>query len=121
MLSQPALSGRIAKWLLLLGEFDITIQSPRAIKSQALADLLAQFPTTHDNIIFDAIPGEFHEDSLMADIDGEWSVQFDGSAGSKGWGAGVVLTSPEGHEIPLAFKLDFPCTNNEAEYEALLL
>ena len=57
----------------------------------------------------------------MADIEGEWSVQFDGSAGSKGWGAGVVLTSPESHEIPLAFKLDFPCTNNEAEYEALLL
>ena len=32
-----------------------------------------------------------------------------------------MLTSPEGHEIPLAFKLDFPYTNNEAEYEALLL
>ena len=32
-----------------------------------------------------------------------------------------MLTSPEGHEIPLAFKLDFPCTNNEAEYKALLL
>ena len=34
---------------------------------------------------------------------------------------GVMLTSPNGHEIPLAFKLDFICTNDEAEYEALLL
>ena len=40
---------------------------------------------------------------------------------SKGWEARVVLTSLKGHEIPLAFKLDLPCTNNEVEYEALLL
>ena len=32
-----------------------------------------------------------------------------------------MLTSPQGQEIPLAFKLDFHCTNNEAEYEALII
>ncbi|OMP00330.1 reverse transcriptase [Corchorus capsularis] len=43
-----------------------------------------------------------------------------------GSGAGIVLVPPEArceHEeaLSLAFKLDFPCTNNQAEYEALVL
>ena len=58
---------------------------------------------------------------MVVETDGEWHVQFDGSASVTGRGAGVVLTSPQGQEIPLAFKLDFHCTNNEAEYEALLI
>lgn len=45
LLTRPALSGRIAKWLLLTSEFDITAVQPKAIKSQALADLLAHFPS----------------------------------------------------------------------------
>ena len=39
LLSRLALSGRIAKWLLLLSEFDITVMPPKAVKSQALANL----------------------------------------------------------------------------------
>ena len=31
-----------------------------------------------------------------------------------------MLTSPQGQEILLAFKLDFHYTNNEAKYEALI-
>ena len=69
----------------------------------------------------DAMPVEFHEDSLMVEEKEEWLLQFDGSVGNQGWGAGIVLTSPEGRKIPLAFKLGFHCTNNEVEYEALLL
>ena len=43
LLSTPALAGKVARWLLALGEFEITCVAPKAIKSQALADLLAQF------------------------------------------------------------------------------
>ena len=71
LVSRPALSGRIAKWLLLLGEFDITVQTPKAIKSQALADLLAHFPNEGEKVITDAMPVEFHEDSLMVEEKGE--------------------------------------------------
>jgi ribonuclease HI len=35
-------------------------------------------------------------------------------------GVGVVLISPEDEEVPVAIKLTFPTTNNEAEYEAVL-
>ena len=36
-------------------------------------------------------------------------------------GAGVVLLSPEGDTIECMIRLDFPTTNNEAEYEALVV
>ncbi|KAH9316947.1 hypothetical protein KI387_018716, partial [Taxus chinensis] len=50
----------------------------------------------------------------------EWQVHFDGSFTFHGSGAGVVLITPIGDIIPRAFRLGFPCTNNIAEYEALI-
>ena len=38
----------------------------------------------------------------------------------EGSGAGVVLTSPRGDKIHYVLRLMFPCTNNAAEYKALL-
>ena len=49
-----------------------------------------------------------------------WTVQMDGSATKKVGGAGVVLISLEGETLKYAVRLQFPITNNEAEYEALL-
>ena len=50
----------------------------------------------------------------------EWSMYFDGSSTFQRGGIGVVLKSP-GEEHTFAYKLHFPCSNNEAEYEALLI
>ena len=49
-----------------------------------------------------------------------WTIHFDGSRQLEGSGAGVVLTSPRGDKIRYVLRLMFPCTNNAAEYEALL-
>ena len=38
----------------------------------------------------------------------------------RSWRAGVVLTSPRGDKLSYVLQLMFPCTNNVAEYEALL-
>ncbi|XP_076953885.1 uncharacterized protein LOC143628100 [Bidens hawaiensis] len=38
----------------------------------------------------------------------------------RGSGAGLIFVSPEGIELTYAKRLNFPSTNNEAEYEALL-
>ncbi|OMO74738.1 hypothetical protein COLO4_26525 [Corchorus olitorius] len=103
ILSRPILAGRAAKWLLVLGQFDLSVAQPKAIKSQALSDLLAYFPTQVDEVVtLDSMPG---------DVDG---------------GAGVVLVPPEAERayeevVSMAFELDFQCTNNQAEYEALML
>ena len=49
-----------------------------------------------------------------------WTIHFDGSRKLEGSGAGVILTSPRGENFWYALRLMFPCTNNAAEYEALL-
>ena len=46
---------------------------------------------------------------------------FDGSATKIGAGAGVYIISPIRDFKALSYKLTFECTNNVAEYEALLL
>ena len=47
-------------------------------------------------------------------------LYFDGASKTKLSGAGLVLQSPDGFTVEYALKLDFPTTNNEAEYEALI-
>ena len=41
LLHQPLLTGRIAQWLILLSQYDVGLRTPKAVKSQAIADLLA--------------------------------------------------------------------------------
>ena len=48
-------------------------------------------------------------------------MYFDGSAAKVGAGAGVYIISPIRDFKSLSYKLTFECTNNVAEYEALLL
>ena len=48
-------------------------------------------------------------------------MHFDGSKQFDGSGAGVDLTSPKGDKLSNVLQIHFePCTNNIAEYEALL-
>jgi ribonuclease HI len=46
---------------------------------------------------------------------------FDGASSKEGAGAGVVFISPKKSTFRYSFTLKFSCTNNIAEYEALLL
>ncbi|PKI41673.1 hypothetical protein CRG98_037936 [Punica granatum] len=50
-----------------------------------------------------------------------WKMYFDGAVNSTGSGIGAVLISPEGRHFSVAAKIDFPCTNNKAKYEACIL
>ena len=45
---------------------------------------------------------------------------IDGALNQKGSGVGLVLTSSEKVIVEKSLRLDFPATNNEAKYEALL-
>jgi hypothetical protein len=47
MLSTPVLKGRLSKWIFALSEFDIRYQLAKAVKGQALADLIAERINTH--------------------------------------------------------------------------
>ena len=67
LLQWPVLSGKLTQWLLQLSQYEIIVETPTAIKSQAITDLLAQFPREDNSFISDEVPGEVDE-VLMADL-----------------------------------------------------
>ena len=117
LLHQPLLTGRIAQWLVLLSQYDIGLKTPKAVKSQAIADLLAQFPGEEESLLSKEIPGEV---AVVDALGKKWTMRFDGSATTTSNGVGIVLSCEDGDTIPLSFKLRFSCSNNVAEYEEYL-
>ena len=92
-------------------------RTSRAVKSRAIADLLAQFPGEEEFPLDDEVPGEV----AMAEDDREqWLMKFDGSSTTQFRGVGVVLYHEEDKVVALSFKLEFPCSNNTAKYKAYL-
>jgi hypothetical protein len=73
---------RISKWAVELMGYDIKFVLCMAIKSQALADFIAEWTEVQA-----PTPEISHE---------YWTLYFDGSVMGPGAGAGVVLVSPEG-------------------------
>ncbi|XP_061344859.1 uncharacterized protein LOC133290760 [Gastrolobium bilobum] len=49
-----------------------------------------------------------------------WKVYVDGSSNAKGNRARIILESPEGVSIEHSLYLNFPTSNNQAEYKALI-
>jgi ribonuclease HI len=101
-------TGRIGKWAAELNEFTNDYVHRSSIQSHALADFIA-----------DWTPGA-HEEEINKDTEA-WTVFCDGSWGTFGAGADAVLVAPSKVKTCYAARLDFNCTNNIAEYEALLL
>ncbi|XP_026378637.1 uncharacterized protein LOC113273084 [Papaver somniferum] len=56
-MGKPDLIGRPSKWLLQMSEFDIACVPPRAIKGQAVSDLLAAFPGENTTTLHEDLPG----------------------------------------------------------------
>ena len=50
----------------------------------------------------------------------QWSIHTNGSSNKQAGGVGIVLHTSEGDKIECMIHLDFPTTNNEVEYEALV-
>ena len=55
-----------------------------------------------------------------AEVLGQWSIHTVGSSNRHVGGADVVIQTSEGDKIECMIRLDFPMTNNEAKYEALV-
>ncbi|XP_074323403.1 uncharacterized protein LOC141660324 [Apium graveolens] len=108
----PEASGRVVAWSIELGEFDLEYVPRTTIKAHALADFMVQCTFLG--------PKDLSPDEQLIRIPGKWKLFVDGSVAGKKCGAGLILSSPEGFEICQAIRFDFPLTNNEAEYEALL-
>ncbi|KAM1690336.1 hypothetical protein ACFXTN_029249 [Malus domestica] len=89
----------------------------KVVKGQALADFLADHPIPTDWKISYDLPDE---EVFYIDIFPTWTMFFDGSARADGAGAGVVFMSPQRQILPYSFQLSELCSNNIAEYQALI-
>jgi len=60
LFEKPALTGRTARWLLLLSEFDITYVTvtQKSIKGRAIAEHLAEHPIKEEYEFKDCFPDE---------------------------------------------------------------
>jgi ribonuclease HI len=127
VLNQPALMGRLGKWAVIMIEFDIMYVSQKAIKGQALDDFLAAHHVPDNSSLVVDLPDE---DVFTVDVELPWELYFDGAsrietnpdgAQIRRDGAGLVFRTPQGETIYHSFSLlKEECTNNEAEYEALI-
>ena len=50
-----------------------------------------------------------------------WILKFDGSSTEKFVATKIVIISPKGIKTTLSFNLAFKCTNNQVEYEVLVI
>nr|XP_025678255.1 uncharacterized protein LOC112778105 [Arachis hypogaea] len=110
MLSSPILHGRLGKWMLALTEFSLYFVPARAVKGQVLADFLVDHPCI-----------DIDENSLSFVGLVPWKLYFDGSCHKGGVGIGILIISPSGEPSKFLFELNYSCSNNEAEYEALIM
>jgi hypothetical protein len=110
ILQQPILSGRIGKWAYALIEYDLPYEQIKSIKGQVVTY----------SIVGHSIDQNSDESCNLMSIH-LWKLFFDGSACREGQGVEVVLVSPRGAIFEQSVRLEYYCTNNQAEYEAILL
>ena len=83
-----------------MSQYDITFIMQRAMKGQAMADHLADFPLPEYQPLQTQFPDEdilfAMEDSEEKDSEDQeqWQLYFDGAVNKKGRGIGAVLVMP---------------------------
>lgn len=107
VLAKPETSGRLLKWAVELGQFEITYHRRTTIKGQALADFIVDCAGVE----------ELPDENAPKDV---WKLYVDGSATDNASGAGIILVTPTGYKFHSALGFKFEARNNESEYEALL-
>jgi ribonuclease HI len=98
--------GRIVKWSVELGEFDLEFYPRQAIRSHILTDFVSEWTETQQ-----PPPAEKSE---------HWKMYFDGSLNLQGAGTDVLFISPHGDHLKYVLQIHYKASNNDAEYEALI-
>ncbi|XP_057756056.1 uncharacterized protein LOC130975257 [Arachis stenosperma] len=90
-------------WAIELSQYDLQYDPRHAIKAQAMADFLVE--VTRD---------------ATKTLTIRWKLHVDGASNQTFGGAGIILESPTGVVYEQSIKFEFPVSNNQVEYEALL-
>ncbi|XP_012480773.1 uncharacterized protein LOC105795632 [Gossypium raimondii] len=104
MMESTALNGRMARWQILLSEFDIVYVNQKAVKGSAIADFLASRALED----YKPLNFDFLNEDLMYVVTtekdfqkgGPWKLNFDGASNAVGNEIGAVLVSPSGDHYP---------------------
>ena len=93
-----------------------------SIKGQVLVDLVVEFVECPEEM---ERGSEKLEEGLIGVVSVQcppsWELYVDEIANQRGSGVGLILVSPKRIAIEKSLRLNFSTTNNEAEYEALLM
>ncbi|XP_015955678.1 uncharacterized protein LOC107480072 [Arachis duranensis] len=103
VLQKPDLAGRMMTWSIELSQYDIRYEPRQAIKAQAMADFLVE------------VTGDPSEE-----VGTRWKLHVDGASNQTFGCAGIILESPIGVVYEQSVRFEFPVSNNQAEYEALI-
>ncbi|XP_070035086.1 uncharacterized protein [Nicotiana tomentosiformis] len=99
----PMPTGKLAKWQILLTEFDIIYVTQKAVKGKALADHLAENPVDGEykrlKTYFTDEEVSFVGEDIAETYDG-WRIFFDGVENFKGVGIEAVLVLETGQNYP---------------------
>ena len=96
ILSAPILKGRLGKWMYALLEFNVRFQQAKAVKGQALADLITQREAPLTQFVGVRL----------------WVLFFNGSTCDPMCSIGLHIVSPHGVVYQFAFHLVSKLTNN---------
>ena len=99
-------NGCIIKWAIELGTYSIELRSRPTIKSQALADFVAEW-TEIQEPIFTTCPEH-------------WVMYFDGALNINDAGVGILFITPTKDKLRYVHRIHFLASNNAMEYEACL-
>jgi len=86
-------------------------------KGQAITDFLIAHPCP-DN---EELPDDLSDDEVMLAEIKTWQLYFDEATRSRGAGVRIVFVTPLGGLIHYSFSLLKICSNNMAEYKALII
>ncbi|XP_070007925.1 uncharacterized protein [Nicotiana sylvestris] len=120
---KPMPTEMLAKWQILLSEFDIVYITQTVVNGQALADHLAKTLVGRE---YEPLKTYFPNEEVsfvgedITEAYNVWRMFFDEAANFKGVGIGAVLVSETGQHYLVSAKLRFLYTNNMEEYEACI-
>jgi len=101
-LQKPELAGRMTAWVVKLSEFDLRYESNGPMKAQFLAEFLIELP-------------------LVTKEKACLLLSVDGSSNKKGNDTGIILEGPGHIAVKQFIRFGFETSNNQAEYEALIV
>jgi len=102
ILQKPELVGRMTTWAIELSEFGLLYEARGSMKAQFLAEFLTELPP-------------------VAEEKTVWLLSVDGSSNKRGSGADIILEGPGEVAVEQSIRFGFDTSNNQAEYEALIV